>query len=134
MHEKRQQVIGRAENYRNKSIMICWQGPRDQKLKKDIIIRTKLKFWILNIFVIKKKYRKVASLYCLQMQNIQCKLYFILKWLQKLYIYYLNFRLKYNVSVYGQASWFTEQQMLVQTKTDVINKLVPTIELRCRIW
>lgn len=55
MHEQRKQVIGRAENYRNKSSMICWQSPRDHKLKKDIIIRTKLKFWILNIFVIKKK-------------------------------------------------------------------------------
>lgn len=66
MHEKRKQVIGRAENYRNKSSMIYWQGPRDHKLKKDTIIRIKLKFKILNIFVIKKKDRKVASVYCSQ--------------------------------------------------------------------
>lgn len=44
MHEKRKQVIGRAENYKNKSSMIYWQGPRDHKLKKDTIIRIKLKF------------------------------------------------------------------------------------------
>lgn len=60
MHVKRKQVIRRAENYRNKSSMIRWQGPRDHKLKKDmIIIRTKIKFWILNIFVIKKTIEKL---------------------------------------------------------------------------